>query len=47
LSRHREVILHENEGTLAKVCNEAIEKTQGEYIVRLDADDIIDPQLVE
>jgi glycosyltransferase involved in cell wall biosynthesis len=47
LSRHREVILHENEGTLAKVCNEAIEKAQGEYIVRLDADDIIDPQLVE
>lgn len=43
-----EVIVHENlEDTLAKACNTAISKAQGEYIVRLDADDFLDPQLVQ
>jgi len=42
-----EVILHENTTTtLATACNQAISKAGGEYIVRLDSDDFLDPQLV-
>ena len=42
-----EIILEENtDRTLAKACNDAIARSHGEYIVRLDADDWIDPQLL-
>lgn len=42
-----EIILQENETeTLAKACNDAITRSRGQYIVRLDADDWVDPQLL-
>lgn len=42
-----EVVVHENpDQTLAKACNQAINKAQGKYIVRLDADDYIDDRLI-
>lgn len=47
-SKQHEVVYHYNtDKTLAAACNHAIERSQGEYIVRLDADDYLDPQMVE
>ena len=44
-----EVIVEENNDgrTLAKACNDAIKRSNGDYIVRLDADDFVDGKLVE
>jgi len=42
-----EVIVEHNEDrTLSKACNDAISRSHGKYIVRIDADDWIDPQLL-
>jgi glycosyltransferase involved in cell wall biosynthesis len=35
------------DGTLAHACNRGIEAAVGEYIVRIDSDDWIEPQLIE
>lgn len=42
-----EVIVQTNQGTLAQACNRAIERSTGEYLIRVDSDDWIEPNLIE
>lgn len=43
-----EVIIENGDGKkLARVCNDAIKKAQGDYIVRVDSDDWIEPELIK
>lgn len=46
-TRFEVIVEHNPDNTLAHACNAAINRSRGDYIVRLDADDFIDGRLIE
>jgi len=45
-TNHELILVNNETNTLARACNAGIEESTGDYIVRVDSDDWVDPQLL-